>query len=252
MSNNNTEEKKQPLNPSEYFEIIKGRRSKITDEDLQQFYDNALILINKYKITGQKEGMKKLIFLIETVEKEREVVKTGINTFVYKDDIEDYIDNVAEDVVKIIELENYEREIPDDIVKVLENLKAKNLFDKFYVVFTDYTGKTERKVERARRAKDPILFGTFQDKKTRTLVERFYFIGDWVDEYCDLTLDKMVSQVKKSKDKTITHTISTPEDIENLKQQLSDLDPQNGSYRIKNDENKKKSFFDKIRIGKKK
>ena len=25
-----------------------------------------------------------------------------------------------------------------------------------------------------------------------------YFIGDWVDEYCDLTLDKMMNALKES------------------------------------------------------
>jgi hypothetical protein len=37
------------------------------------------------------------------------------------------------------------------------------------------------------KAKDPILFGVV--KGTRNL----YYIGDWIDEYCDLTLDKFLS-----------------------------------------------------------
>ena len=108
------------LSPSEYFEQVKERKNHITDEDLQKVYDNCLELLNKYKITGQKKGMRKLMFHLECIEKEREIVKMGIDTFIYRDDIEEYIDNVAKDTVKIIELENYEREIPDEIVELIE------------------------------------------------------------------------------------------------------------------------------------
>ena len=151
------------LTPQQYFNTIKERKHNITDDELVKVYDNCLELLNKYKITGQKKGMKKLMFHLECIEKEREIVKMGINTFIYRDDIEEYIDSVAKDTVKIIELENYEREIPDDIVSIIEKVKDK--FDQLYVVFTDYTGKVERQIEKERRENDPILFGTFQEKR---------------------------------------------------------------------------------------
>ncbi len=234
--------------PSKYFEILKDRKKKVTDKELQQFYDNAMALLNKYQATGQVAGMKKLIFLIETIEKEREIVKLGINTFVYYQDIEDYIDNIAKNVVKIIELERYEREIPDEVVEAIS--QTKHLFTKFYVVFTDYTGRVERQVEKERREKDPILFGTFQEVESKTLLERFYFIADWEDEYCDLTLGRMIEEVKNAKSKDILRTINTPEDVAELKQQLADLDPQNGTYKIK--ENRVKHFLKKINLFNKK
>ena len=114
------------LTPSEYFDFVKGRKQTVTDEDLSKVYDNCLDLLNKYKVTGQIKGMKKLIFHLQCIEAEREIVKMGITTFIYRDDIEEYIDNVASDTVKIIELQNYEREIPDEIVD--NGLKAKRGF----------------------------------------------------------------------------------------------------------------------------
>lgn len=235
------------MSPSKYFEILKDRKKKITDEELIQFYDNAMALLNKYQVTGQIEGMKKLIFLIDTVEKEREIVKLGINTFVYYEDVEDYIDNIAKNVVKIIELERYERDIPDEVVEVIS--QTKHLFTKFYVVFTDYTGKIERRVLKERREKDPILFGTFQDTESKTLLERFYFIADWEDEYCDLTLGRMVEEAKTANSKDIIRKINTPNDIAELKQQLANLNPQNGTYKIK--EKRIKHFLKKINLFKK-
>lgn len=214
------------MTPQEYFDEIKERKNHITDTQLQSIYDNCLELLNKYKITGQKKGMQKLLFHLDCIEKERDIVAMGIDTFVYKDDIEFYISNVADDAVKIIDLESYEREIPDEIVNIIEKIKDK--FDQLYIVFTDYTGAVERKIQHERRQKDPILFGTFQDSTSRCVIDRFYYLGDWIDEYCDLTLDKMVNKIEKVGNRNIIHTIKTPEDIEELKSQLN-------SYKIIND-----------------
>ena len=233
------------LTPQQYFEQVKERKHNITDEELVKVYDNCLELLNKYKITGQKKGMRKLMFHLECIEKEREIVKMGINTFIYRDDIEEYIDTVAKDTVKIIELENYEREIPDEIVEVIAATKDK--FDQLYVVFTDYTGKVERQFEKERRDKDPILFGTFQNQSNRTVIDRFYYLGDWEDEYCDLTLDKMVNETEKAGKRKIVKTISTPSDIEELKEQLGGLSEINGNFIISDSTPQKKTFFQNIK-----
>lgn len=233
------------LTPQQYFEQVKERKHNITDEELVKVYDNCLELLNKYKITGQKKGMRKLMFHLECIEKEREIVKMGINTFIYRDDIEEYIDTVAKDTVKIIELENYEREIPDEIVDVIAATKDK--FDQLYVVFTDYTGKVERQIEKERRDKDPILFGTFQNQLNRTVIDRFYYLGDWEDEYCDLTLDKMVNETEKTGKRNIVKTISTPSDIKELKEQLGVLSEINGNFIISKSTPQKKTFFQNIK-----
>lgn len=241
MNNSNVESE---LTPWQYFEVIKDRKHHITDDELIRVYDNCLELLNKYKITGQKKGMQKLMFHLECIEKEREIVKMGIDTFIYRDDIEEYIDTVVKDTVKIIELENYEREIPDEIVEVIATVKDK--FDQLYVVFTDYTGKVERQVEKERREKDPILFGTFENQNNRTVIDRFYYLGDWEDEYCDLTLDKMVNETEKAGKRNIVKTISTPEDLKELKDQLSHLSEVNGNFIITQVQ-KKQGFFANIK-----
>lgn len=233
-----------PLSPAEYFGVIKERKQHVTDDDLKRVYDNCLELLNKYKITGQTKGMKKLLFHLDCIEKERAIVKAGIDTFIYRDDIEYYIDNVADDVVKIIDIGSYEREIPDEIVEVID--KVGGMFDQLYIVFTDYTGEAERKVEEERRSKDPILFGVFQDEKSRSVIDRFYFLGDWVDEYCDLTLDKLINESAEVGRRDIAHTIKTPQDIKELKEQLGNLVDSKDIY-IVSSKPEKKHFLDNVK-----
>ena len=202
------------MTPYQYFQFVKSKVNEINDEDLNKLYSISLELLEKYKKTGQVKAAKKLAFHIKSILKEKEIIDLGITKFVYRDDIENYIDNIAKDVVKIIELKNYPREIPDELVETIE--KTKDIFDEMYVLFTDYTGEVEKKVEKER---DPILFGSFIDRTVDEMSQRMYYLGDWVDEYCDLTLDKLVSQTNKS----IVKEISIPNDTNELINQLNKI-----------------------------
>ena len=216
METNNNEIKQ--MTPEEYFQKLQSMKHQATSEDLNKIYENCLELANKYRITGQIRGLRKILFCMESIEKEYKLVEMGIDTFIYKDDIDFYIDSIVNDrsrrPIKIIELERYEREIPDEIVDVID--KTKDLFDQMYVVFTDYTGREERKIEAEMKQKDPILFGTFQNREKKVCVDRFYYLGDWIDEYCDLTLDKMVNETSKL-GRNIIRTINTPQDVHELR-----------------------------------
>ena len=230
MAKEKTEQEEKVITPSQYFEYLKGAKNVITTEALKNSYDVFLKLAEKYKKLGQVESLKKLCFLADTLVKEEKLIDMGISTYIYKDTIEDYIEHVADKTVKIVELSRYMREVPDELIDTVE--KTKNLFDEFYIIFTDYTGKEERKVDKERRDKDPILFGVF--KNDSNVADRFYFLGDWVDEFCDLTLDKMVEQYKEKYDgKSPVINTEIPETGEDLVAILK-------SYKI--DEKKSNSY----------
>ena len=251
----------QVITPSQYFDYLKGAKNTITTEALKKSYDVFISLAEKYQKLGQVESLKKLCFLADTLAKEEKLIDLGITTYIYKDTIEDYIENVADKTVKIVELSRYMREVPDELVDTIE--KTKDLFGEFYVVFTDYTGREERKVEKERRDKDPILFGVF--KNQTNVADRFYFLGDWVDEYCDLTLDKLVEQYTENKGNSplVESVIPTTSEelVSLLKSYKIDEKKGNsyvtfnegqslpvGNYVVQGGEGQKKpSFFDKVR-----
>lgn len=219
----------------EIFDNLKDSRTVSDDASLDAFEKNCALQIEKFKATGQTEALKRVEFIKSHIEKERALIKIGINSFIYMDDIYDFIsrDEIKTAGIKIIELSRYTRAIPDDIQKKVE--QSKDIFDNFYVLFTDYTGKLEREQIRKevilRKEKDPILFGTFEIRPDRTggnrlesvVDDRFYVVGDWVDEYCDLTLDKYLSLTDKSQLKEIR----TPVTMEELVGEMNRLDENN-------------------------
>ena len=246
------------ITPSQYFDQLKTAKNQITNEALKESYSVFIALGEKYSKTGQSESIKKLCFLADTLIKEEKLIELGITTYVYKDTVEDYIDNVADKCVKIVELSRYMREIPDELVETIE--KTKDIFSEFYVIFTDYTGKETRKIEKERRDKDPILFGVF--KNNTSISDRFYFLGDWVDEFCDLTLDKMVEQYKTKLGKSPVVETKIPQTSEELISILQSYNKKDGKTEVpifevgnsmsvsqfKNEPTEKpKGFFSKIR-----
>ena len=115
-----------------------------------------------------------------------------------------------------------------------------------------------------------FLFGVF--KNATNVADRFYFLGDWVDEYCDLTLDKMIEQYQEKYEVSPAHETYIPNTTEELIEILKSFkidDSKDGSYIINNNtalpvgsivqvpvpvnkqdkgsEEKKSSFFDKVR-----
>ena len=225
------EQKEKEITAKEYFDILKQKKESINDEKLTAFYEQCLKLVSKYKITNQKLVLKRIMFYIDCIERERAIINAGFGIYINREDVMEYIDNVARKVVKIIELERFERDIPDDVVAKIE--KCRDLFDKLYVIYTDYTGKDEKKTEKHKREKDPILIGVLCDTSQRIINNRLYFIADWVDEYCDLTLDSMIAEMKSNSKNMDSYKIATPEDIKEIK---DDLNPKstNNKYIISN------------------
>lgn len=205
------------LTPTQYFDMLKGMKKDITDEDIQNVLNNCMELMKKPKITGQKKMAQKIFNQAQILLRESKVVKAGFTTYVLREDILYYIQKIAKKTVKIIELENYEREIPDEVINKL--VDAQPLFDEFFIVFTDYTGEAERTVEKEKRDKDPILFGVLHHpEKNDVPTNRMYFIADWVDEYCDLTLEELCMKYEGDMKRGITHINKIPETLDELKE----------------------------------
>ena len=93
-------EEEKNITPSQYFDYLKDAKNQITTEALKKSYGTFVTLAEKYKRLGQKESLKKLSFLVDTLLKEEKLIDLGITTYVYKNVIEDYITKVADKAVK--------------------------------------------------------------------------------------------------------------------------------------------------------
>ena len=246
-----TNEQEKQMDPQDYFEYVKSMKEKMTDEFLDNLYKIIMKQIGKAMVTGQNLQTRRLAYSLGVIKREHDLVKRGLDVFVLRENIEKFINEVADKAVKVVDLEFYPREIPDAIAEKVQKLKEDKVFDNFYVLFTDYTGETTKEVTKERMRKDPILFGTFEHKidDIWNICDRFYFVGDWEDEYCDLTLTKMVQKMSEKGITDVVNELSLPEVTEDTIRQyvnkLEEAEEQN-RFRIRSNP-KKKSFFQKVR-----
>lgn len=243
-------DEKSMKDPQTYFDYVKGMKETMTDEILENLHKIITKQIGKAMITGQNLQVRRLAYSLGVLKREHELLKYGIDVYVLRENIDKFINEVADKAVKVVDLEFYPREIPDAVFEKVKMLKEANIFDNYYIVFTDYTGETTKEVTEDRKRKDPILFGTFEHKIDGiwNICDRFYFIGDWEDEYCDLTLTKMVQKMSEKgvniAETSIDFSNVTEEQIRTYVNKLEETDEEN-RFRLRS--NTKKSFFAKVR-----
>ena len=218
--------------PSQYFNFLKKLKDKIQDETVSSAIAATKDLIQTCVVTGQKTLAENLMVKLELLLRERNAISHGYDTVINRVDLEAWTLDIYEKAknfcrqtnpIHIIELKNYSRTIPDDVIEKVGD--ARNYFDMLYVAYTDYTGETVRKVEKEKRDKDPIIFGAFlvpSERGNRIPSEHLFYIADWVDDFCDLTMDQVIKTYKEATNKDIVlqkEDISSI-DINKIKEQI--------------------------------
>lgn len=236
------------VTPSMYFDYVKGLKEKLNKSEYDIIIDQALKMINKCKITKQTRMAGELTHQVDLALRELNAANNGFDIFVDRKTIEKYITEVEGKAVKIIELSEYTREIPDEVMDKLS--LASDIFDQMYIIFTDYTKKESKRVAKERRDKDPIVFGAFLDKtgeaENKIYVEdRLFFVADWVDDKCDLTLEQIVRDTSGKENEILTYKVSNPKDEEEVKKYLE-------SFNKPISENEPVKLFDKVKAAAKK
>ena len=175
----------------EFFNDVKDSIKTLeVNPNSVEFYTNA---IETAKNNGQIAFLEILRDKKDGVLAEAKLLEVGEIKYVTEEDVVKFYKkaNLGSKMLKMTWMKNYARMIPDDVIENKKKYDASELFDNYVIMHFDKndtsTQMTKAEVE---KAKDPILFGVL--KGTRNL----YFIGDWIDEYCDLTLDKFLSTLE--------------------------------------------------------
>ncbi len=179
----------------EYFDNIKQKANKVD----AQIIDDSLEEITRYIERANKLGQTALSRELKNITAlfvyEKRLLNYGIEYYVNMKDIVKFIEQIKGHVIKFCELEYFPRVIPNNVAERIINIKENNIFDEYYILFTDYANdELLTKEEEKKRIvnKDPIIFGRFN-----IYPNRYYMIADWVDEYCDINFDTFIRELSK-------------------------------------------------------
>lgn len=203
LDKKNKTQPKKIINVFDFFkEFSKSYKELVSILDISTYYEDV---IKKAKISGQIALIEKLESNLDIIKEESKLVSIGLKKYVTEKQTISLYKKVGEDKnLKLTWIKNFGRIIPDDIIKIKKDLDDKEIFDNYVILHYDPENNgdilTKKEIE---IIKDPILFGVLN--KSRKL----YYVADWIDEYCDLTLDEMFTILKDKVSKINNNSIKS-------------------------------------------
>ena len=182
------EEETYEFDAIKFFSLVKAtsKESAFTYKDRVSSYLKALHnSVDMGQTALQEELLKGLI----TNKYESLLYAEGYYYVIDEETIVDFIKK-CEKGLSLDYIKNFTRPIPQNVVEKIQKLNELEIFDNYVVLHYDpkKTAYKETEYERAKR-KDPIIFGLIAGSK------KLYYVTDWIDEFCDLTLEKFVDTI---------------------------------------------------------
>lgn len=105
----------------------------------------------------------------------------------------------SEKGVALSYVKHFLRPIPLDVLTKIKEMNELEIFDNYVVMYYDPEHKFQEKthsekVKEEAKRRDPILFGVIAGSN------KLYYITDWIDEYCNLTLDEFIKVLQVEKE----------------------------------------------------
>jgi len=178
----------------EFFRSVKNSVKEIKKIDKRvEGYVDAL---NQAEKMGQTALIEKLTAQIDVVKAEGQLFAMGLKKVVTEEQIVKFYKE-CEIGMRLDWIKNFTRIIPSEFLETKEELDEKGIFDNYVIMHFDKNedaySKTQEEIKKEEeKKKDPILFGVIRGSR------KLYYIGDWVDEYCDLTLEDFIDKFGKT------------------------------------------------------
>lgn len=185
------------INPRLMFKFIKSKfKMNPKQEEWHRGRMRKLAkLINESKELNQTSMFEHLSQLLAIAVRESEMQSyftTGTVQWIHKSDVLKYQPKVSGKCVFFKKIQEFPRPIPNNVALRIKKLQEHKIFDDIWILYLDYTKEEIKSNEKKIKEKDPIAFGSISYNP-----DILYYIDDWVDERCDLTLDKVVESLRE-------------------------------------------------------
>ena len=186
-------EEEKYMDALQFFSMVKAssKESVVTYRDRVSDY---LKSIHNAVTVGQTALVEDLLRGLVTNKYESVLFAEGLYYVVNEQQMVSFVKQ-CEKGIKLEYVKNFTRPMPQDIVDKIAKINQLEVFDNYVVLYYDPDGKIYKETakEEAKR-KDPIIFGVIAGS------EKLYYVADWIDEYCDLTLEAFIDAIGVKKD----------------------------------------------------
>lgn len=177
----------------QFFSLVKAS-SKESVATYRDRVSDYLKSIHNAVTVGQTALVEDLLRGLVTNKYESVLFAEGLYYVVNEQQMVSFVKQ-CEKGIKLEYVKNFTRPMPQDIVDKIAKINQLEVFDNYVVLYYDPDGKIYKETakEEAKR-KDPIIFGVIAGS------EKLYYVADWIDEYCDLTLEAFIDAIGVKKD----------------------------------------------------
>ncbi len=175
----------------QFFSSASSSMEELKSYDkVAESYNNAL---KQSEGTGQTALFEKLKNLIYVIKGETTLIQSGLNKYLSEDMVVDFYKATDKDkALKLSWIKNFTRLIPSNVIEIKKVLDEKEVFDNYVILHFDPNNEAvELTKDEKEKLKDPILFGVIDNSN------KLYYVADWMDEVCDLTLEKVIEVLGK-------------------------------------------------------
>jgi hypothetical protein len=157
-------------------------------------------MIKRASAAGQTALKEKYIHNKNVATYEARLASSPTKKYIDEKDLVTFVKE-SEKGLRLDYVKNFTREIPEDIIKKKIDQDALMVFDNYVILHFDPDAKSfkltqKEEAELEAKRKDPILFGVIEGST------KLYYVGDWIDELCNLTFDQLVDHFKETKIET--------------------------------------------------
>jgi hypothetical protein len=164
-------------------------------------YEQAML---RAKQAGQQALLEQLKAGMNAYKMETQLLALGLPRFLEEQDLVKFYKQ-SKKGLRLDWVKNFVRQVPQEVLAKKIRADEIGIFDNYAVLHYDPQVKSYAETEEEKvRRKDPILFGLMSGRR------RLYMVGDWKDEYCDLTLDQVADALGEGSVKDLgTDTIES-------------------------------------------
>lgn len=182
------EVEEQPMDALKFFSLVKAS-SKESAAVYKDRVSKYLTALHNATNIGQTALQEELIRGLITNRYESVLYAEGCYYAVTEQQVARFASE-CEKGLKLSYLKNFSRPIPQEVIDKIAKMNELEVFDNYVILYYDPEGTVykETAYEEAKR-RDPIIFGVIAGSK------KLYYVADWIDEYCDLTLDAFVDSL---------------------------------------------------------
>ena len=187
------ENDKNLIDALQFFKLVKltSKDSVATYRDRVSDYLKA---VYNAASVGQVALLEELIRGMVTNKYEAVLYSEGYYNIITEEQMVKFVTS-CEKGIKLDYIKNFTRPVPFDVVEKVNKLNQLEIFDNYAILYYDPEGLIYKETAREEaKRKDPILFGLIAGSN------KLYYVADWIDEYCDLTLEKFIDAIGVTKE----------------------------------------------------